>query len=266
MNDTNMAEEKVVETETTQVAPPTTESPITGDETDIKVSDDQGTSVEKSDIESTMTEEQRRAFQEMRLENKRLKEEKIVKRESPFEVFKPTTPPVSQGPVLVENFQDPVTGDTNWQAYNQAVQLREQAIIQQSRYEAQQAVREEMDEQNARTKFPDLFADPEVERDIADKWLSAKLRGENASITDIAAGVARRYGKAVSKAEKIGAEKILNEVTEKEQATVAAESRTTSSAQTQLSQEDSYEVSQRTRRGDEDAIASRLSKIPWANK
>ena len=269
MNDEQKAEEKVVETETTQVAPPTTEEPTTEVQTEVKVSDDQGTVIEGSDDMPESVEEQRRAFQEQRQEIKRLKSEmqNRAKGESAFKAFKPQTPPVGQvNAVNIQDFQDPITGETNWQAYNQQVNSALNQVRQSATYEAQQAVKEELDEQNARSKHPELFNDPEVEQEIADRWIAAKLRGENPTITDIADRVSKRFGKTISKAEKIGAEKILNEVSEKEQASLTVSGQTSQPAQQAASAEQLEEMSMKTRLGDDDSLAARMSKIPWANK
>jgi hypothetical protein len=269
MNDNNKAEEKVVETETTQVAPPAIEEPTTEVQTEVKESFDQGSVIEESVDVPEDVEEQRRAFQEQRQEIKRLKSEiqNRTKGESAFSAFKQQTPPVGQvNAVNIQDFQDPITGETNWQAYNQQVNTALNQVRQSATYEAQQAVKEEIDEQNARTKHPELFSDPEVEQEIADRWIASKLRGENPSITDIADRVSKRFGKTISKAEKIGAEKILNEVSEKEQASLTVSGQTSQPAQQAASAEQLEEMSTRTRHGDDDAIAARISKIPWANK
>lgn len=263
------AEEKVVETETTQVESPTTESPITGDETAQTEEVSKTSVVEKSDDLPEDSEEQRRAFQEMRQEIKRLKEETKLKNksESAFNMFRPQTPPASQpGPVRVEDYQDPMTGETNWTAYNNAVNDALVKTRQIASFEAQQSTQELIDENNARNKHPEIFADPEAEEEIASRYLFYKMRGENVSISDIAERVAKRYSKAVSKAEKIGAEKALNEVTEKENAGLSASSQTSQPARTTESVEDYERLRANTRRGDDDAIAARISKIPWANK
>lgn len=265
MNDNNVAEEKVVETDTTQTSSPAVENPITRDET-IQEEQVQTPVVEESD-EQAMTLEQRRAFQEMRLENKRLKEEIEAKpkAESAFNVFKANTPPVQSGPVRIENYQDPITGETNWQEYNNAQQIKEQQILQQARSEARSEAQETWDEQNARTKYPELMSDPVTEKQIASRWLYEKVNGNNVSITDIAGEFARNFKQAVSKAEKVGAERILNEVSEKEKAGLTASSQSSQGA-VQSSQEDSERLSAGTRVGNADAVTARISKIPWANK
>lgn len=255
------AEEKVVESETTQVAPPTTEVPTTEEQTTIEVSDDQGTATENSSVEDTMTEEQRRAFQEMRIENKRLKEERLASRGSAFDVFRGTAPAGQL--VRVEDYTDTITGETNWNAYNQALFAQ---ATQQASLTAKQTTNELIDENNARTKFPELFADEETEQEIADRWFAAKMRGENPSVLEIASRVAKRYGKAVSKAEKIGAEKVLTEVAEKEKAGLTATGQTPSAAKLEESSENYEQLISGTRHGDDDAITARISKIPWANK
>lgn len=267
MAEEKVAEEKVVETETTQTEAPQVESPITGDET-VQEKDVVQTPVAEESGEPTgMNEEQRRAFQEQRLEIKRLKEEKetLPRGESAFDAFRVNTPPVQSGPVNIETFRDQYTGETNWQGYNQAQQQREQAIVQQARFEAQQTTQDLLDENNARQKHPELFADQNTEQDIADKWLAAKMRGENVSISDIADRFARSSKQAVSKAEKIGAERILNEVSEKEKAGLTAQSQS-SQGVSSTSQEEAEALSVNTRRGNDDAITARISKIPWANK
>ena len=266
MTTNNQAEEKAVETDTTQVESPTTESPITGDKTDGVVSDDQGTVTESSNEPTFQNEEQRRAFQEMRLENKRLKEEAESRHENPFSTFRAQTPPNSQSDLRVETYQDPLTGETNWQAYNLAQQQREQKIIQQARYEASEEVDARLDEDRARSKYPDLMNDPKTEKLIAAQWLWEKTQGRNVSVTDIAGEFARNFKQTVSKAEKVGADRALNEVSEKEQAGLVAESQTSSPAKQAATASDREDLAFRTRKGDEDAITARISKIPWANK
>lgn len=269
MDDNTKAVESVVETDTTQVTPPVTEEQTTDVQTEVKESDDQGSVIEGSDDMPESNEETRRAFQEQRQEIKRLRSEiqNRAKGESAFNAFRQQTPPVS-GPQAVNilDYQDPITGETNWQAYNQQVNNALNQVRQSATYEAKEAVKEELDEQNARNKFPELFEDQEVEQEIADRWIAAKIRGENPTITDIAERVSKRFGKAVSKAEKIGAEKILNEVSEKEQASLTVSAQTSQPAKQAASAEQLEELSRKSRYGDDDAIAARLSKIPWANK
>lgn len=267
------AEENVVETETTQVAPPTTEAPTTGEQTTQDVVVDQDTSLESPDEtpagSENWTAEQRRAFQEQRQEIKRLKEQVAVreKSESAFNAFRPQTPPVSQPNVVrVENYTDPVTGETNWSGYNQAVAQREQQVISQAQFAAKQTVEEMLDENNARTKFPEVMNNRETEQEVADRWFAAKMRGEIPSIAEIAERVAKRDSKTISKAEKIGAEKAFNEISEKEKAGLQATGQTSEPARQVASQEETADLSFKTQRGDYSAVTARVSKIPWANK
>jgi len=200
MADKKVVEEKAVETETTQTSSPQVESPITGDETIQGEDNVQVPVVEEADVTESMTEEQRRAFQDQRLENKRLREELETKpkEDSAFNVFRAQTPPASFSPVRVENFIDPITGETNWQGYNQAQQDREQQIIQGARVEAQSTVQELIDEERARTKYPELMNDPVTEKQIASRWLYEKVQGNNVSISDIAGEFARWNSKSIS--------------------------------------------------------------------
>jgi hypothetical protein len=258
--------EKPVETVTTETSSPQVENPITGGETTDSEHVDQGSEPESPESLPEDTEEQRRAFQQMRLENKRLKEQlEQGDGKSAFSAFRPQQPPVSQ-PVRIENFTDPTTGETNWQAYQVAQTQREQQTINQATFAAQQATQEILDENNARSKYPEQFKDKNFEQRVADRWIAAKLRGENPTISNIADDEARLYGKVVSKAEKIGAEKALNEVSEKEKAGLSVSGQTSQPAQRITSQEEFERLRVKTRLGDDAATTARLSKIPWANK
>jgi len=267
MDENKVAEEKVVETETTQTESPQVENPITEGET--TQGEQVQTPVAEDSLEPAgMTEEQRRAFQEQRLEIKRLKEEKeaLPRGESAFNAFRAQAPQVPSTPVQVQNFTDPITGETNWQAYNLAQQQREQAVLAQAKSEARSEVQEILDEERARTKYPELMNNPVTEKQIASRWLYEKVNGNNVSISDIASEFARNFKQAVSKAEKIGAERILTEVSEKERAGLTAPSQSSQGAVRASSQEDTERLIAGTRSGSDDAITARISKIPWANK
>lgn len=272
-------EKEVVETDTTQVAPPATKEPATEAETVEKETDQAPSTESESDLPAgseNWTEEQRRAFQEKRLENKALKEEverlrqeggERAHKESAFSAFRAQAPVAGQPEIRIENFTNPVTGETDFAAYNRAVnEVITQRATQSASQIAQQTTQELLDENNARQKYPELFNDPETEQEIADRWFAAKMRGEDPSIADIAGRVAKRYGKAISKAEKVGVEKALNEVSEKEQAGLSASGQTSEPARQQTSSEEFERLRTRTRVGDYDAVAARVSKIPWANK
>jgi hypothetical protein len=271
MEDTQKAEEKVVETDTTQVTPPVTEEPTTEAKTMDKESVVQGSLTEGvSDLPADV-EEQRRAFQEMRQEIKRLKAETETRKksESAFDSFRVKAPlPVGQVSVpRIEQFINPETGEPNYEAYNHAVneQVTRQAT-QSATFAAQETTKEILDEQTARQKYPDLFNDPETEQEIADRWLAAKLRGEELSVVDIAGRVAKRFKQALSNAEKVGMEKALTEVSEKEKAGLAVSGQTTEGSRKEVSAEEWEQLQRKTRQGDDDAITARISKIPWANK
>lgn len=247
-------EEKVVqsvaETETAQVTPPVTEvetTPETAKE-DVALPDSK--------------EEERKAFQEMRLENKRLKEEMTARKqnESAFAVFKPKPQLTS---FSSEQYTDPVTGEINLQALTAA---QETHITNKVRAEMEQRLSEEKDEDNARRQHPDLFADPDVEQEIADRWFAAKMRGEKVTVTDIAGKVSKRFQTVLNKAEKVGAEKALQDIAPKEKVALTATGQSSTAAQRQINAEDQQATLQAVRFGNEDALANAMSKIPWANK
>lgn len=212
------------------------------------------------------TDEERRAFQKMRLENKQLRDEIEGRRrnESAFAPFRTqvATPNLAQG-LRVEDFTDPLTGEVNRPAYNAA---QEAVKAQQVAQLAQQSVGEQIDEYQARQKHPELFADPEIEQEIADRWFAAKMRGEQTSISEVSERVAKRYQKAVSKAEKIGAEKALTEVTPKEQAALAASSQTSAPSRQASAIEDREQLRTQVRQGKDDALAALMKSVPYVNR
>lgn len=253
INDQNNA---VVENEvepTIQTSSPQVEAPSTEEQTTV-AEVDQPIQQEVPDVEPAKTP---RDYQIERLaeENRRLKSE----RGNAFDAFRPQVQP---GVVDVQQYTDEM-GNTNWNAYNAALVANAKQV---AKTEAQTTVTELLDEQNARTKHSELFADPDIEQEIADRWVAAKLRGENATISDIADKVAKRFSKDVSKAEKRGAEKALQEVSVKEQAGLSAAGQTSQASRMAQSDEDYARLSEQTRVGNQDAIIARLKNIPWANK
>lgn len=256
-NQENVAVESEVET-TTQTESPQVEVPSAEEQT-AQVEVDQPKQEQVSDVKSEEPNDPREhQIKRLADENRRLKSER---QGSAFDAFRPQTLPAGNS-VDVNNYTDEY-GSVNWNAYNAAVNNH---IQQVASVQATQAVQEQLDEQNARSKHPELFEDQDTEQEIADRWVAAKLRGEQVSITDIAERIAKRNSKDVSKAEKRGAEKILQEVTPKEQAGLSAPSQTSQGARQTQSDEEHELLSERTRVGDEDAIVARLRNIPWANK
>ena len=257
-NQESVAVEKEVET-TTQTDSPQVEVPATEEQT-VQAKVDQPKTEQVSNVESEESKDPRE-FQIKRLaeENKRLKAEQ--KQGSAFDAFRPQAQPV-QDQVNINNFTDQY-GEVNWNAYNAAVLSHAQQV---ANVQAQQTVQELLDENNARSKYPELFEDSDIEQEIADRWVAAKLRGENVTVTDIAGRIAKRVSKDVSKAEKRGAEKILQEVSSKEQAGLSASGQTSQGSRQQASDEDQAFLEAETRVGNQDAIVARLKNIPWANK
>jgi hypothetical protein len=249
----------------TQTSSPQVEAPTTEGQT-LPEANPAGV---PNDPEANMSEEQRRAFQEQRLEIKRLKEEKQarLKNESAFNVFRPQAQPGQVG-VNIDNYRDPITGEYNLGAYNQAVNAALQQTVAVAQ-QANQSVDERLDEYQARNRHPELFDDPEAEEEIASRYLYYKMSGKNVTISDIADSVAKKYSKAVSKAEKIGAEKALEQVSPKEQAALQAAAQNSNPARASQSQDDLERLRQMSRGRDsfaDDAIVARLKSIPWANK
>lgn len=257
-NQDQVVVEKVVE-ETTQASSPQAEVPTTEEQT-VQVEVDQPQVEQVSDVESEQPKDPRE-FQNQRLaeENRRLKAEK--RQGSAFDAFRPQTVPVGNQ-VDINNYTDEY-GQVNFNAYNAAINSH---IQQVASVQAQQVVQEQLDEQNARSKYPELFENSDTEQEIADKWIAAKLRGEDLSVSEIAERIAKRTSKDVSKAEKRGAEKILQEVSLKEQAGLSVSGETSQGSRQEQSDEEQAVLEMETRVGNQDAIVARLKNIPWANK
>ena len=246
----NVAVESVEET-TSQTSSPQVEVPTTEEQT-APIQADQPVEEQVADVQTDEPNDPRE-YQIKRLaeENRRLKSEN---KGNAFDAMRPQ----GQQQVDIRNYTDEF-GNVNYAGYNQAVNSQIQTV-------ATQTVRELQDEQNARAKHPELFADPDIEQEIADVWLASKLRGVDTPISDIAARFSKRLSKDVSKAEKKAVEKVLQEVSVKEQAGLAAPGQTSQGARQVQSEEDLEQLSQATRHGNDDAIVARMSKIPWANK
>jgi len=255
----NVAVEKEAET-TTQTESPQVEAPAIEEQT-TQDQPDQVENEEALDVKSEAKSKDPRDYQIERLakENRRLKESE--KQGSAFDTFKVQNQPVTTQ-VDVNNYADEY-GSVNWNAYNAAINSQ---IQQVARTQASEAVAEQIDENNARTKYPELFADEDTEKQMAAMWLWEKTQGNNVSVSDIAERYAKRNSKDVSKAEKRGAEKMLQEVSTKEQAGLAATGQTSQGSRLAQSEEDRVYLSEQTRVGNQDAIVARLQTIPWANK
>lgn len=255
-----MVEEKAVET-TTQDSPPQSKEVTTEPQTtsEAQVEPEKKEEVPEDAELKFSDEEQRKAFQKMRLENKKLREEMGArqKNESAFDVFKPKAP---VGGVDINNYVDPVSGNVNWNAYNQAVST--QATVQ-----ATNAVKEQLDEERARNLYPDVFANSKLENAIAGQWFAAKLQGKEVSITELASDYAdlvkQSVAKAEKQAEKRGAEQALTELTVKEAASLQAQSTNSAPARQAQSAEDEENLKVRARYGDDDALTRLVASVSY---
>ena len=247
---------------TSQASSPAAEDQTIDDQTSQETqgapeSDTEEILEDNSHVDKTMSEGQRKAFQEMRLENKKLKEEMQSRQtgESAFNVFKPQ--PAAQG-TDISRYTDPVSGNVDWNGYNNAV-------VQQAKAEASQTVAEHLDEQNARSLYPDVFANPDLEQAIAGQWFANKLQGKDVKVSDLAKKFSGVLGKQVSqaerKAEKKGAEQVLTELSTKEQASLQASSQNNVRQATSLEDEDRLKT--QARYGDDNALASLMGKVAW---
>lgn len=256
----NVVEEKVEET-TSQASSPQAEGAVTEpknsqEEVATQEPDLSADETSDADVDKTMSEEQRKAFQEMRLEVKRLKEEKEArsKGESAFDAFRPK--PQAGGIPDPNSYLDQYTGEMDWGRYNQAVMTQAQSV-------AAQTVQEQLDENNARQKFPDVFADPDLEEALAGQWLASKLQGKNVSISDLAQRFSKKLSSATTRAEKEGAKKALTELTPKEQASLSVQGVSSTQANTQASAEEEETLRWKARNGDPNALAQLVKGVSW---
>lgn len=260
MEETNQAVAENVEETTSQASSPQAKEPEVQETTQETESGETKTQEFEEDSSGSdlpeMTNEQREAFQRMRQENKRLKEEVEArkKHESAFATFRSQGSQNSQ--ITFEQFADPNTGQVDWNGYNLAVQRQASAV-------AQQQVEEKLDEYEARQKYPELFNDPEIEEELASMWFFGKYKGENVSIKEIAERYARRHNKAVAKAQKKGAEEALTELSAKEKASLEARGQNASQAVAQQRAEDAQALRERVRYGDANALTNLMSNVPW---
>lgn len=249
----NVAAESAVET-TTQPSSPQGKAPETQVETTTK---------EQQVVEPDLPNEEseaRRAFQQQRLENKQLKEELDrlkseqegrMRNESAFNSFRaPTQPGVQQ--VDINQFVEPTTGEVNWNGYNAALNASAQAIAAN---QASQTVKEQLDEYQARSKYPDVFKDKELEKEVAARYLFERLNGNtNVTVESLAGQVAKRINKALDKAAQQGAEQALTELSPKEQASLAVQGTTSAPSRTAQSAEEEQATRLKIRRGGEEGI------------
>ena len=264
MKEENTAVAESADEATSQASSPQAEEPTEVQETTQQTESGETETQEleeDSNVENSNkdVDAQRKAFQEMRQENKRLKDEIEArkKHESAFATFKPQGN--QQGPVTLEQFADPETGEVDWGRYNQTIQQQAQVI-------AEQQVQQKFDEYEARQAHPELFNDPETEEELASQWLFEQYRGNNVSIKEIADRYAKRHSKAVSKAEKKGAEQALTELSDKEKASLEARGQNANQARAQQRIEDTEVMKERVRYGDTESLTALMSQVPWANK
>jgi hypothetical protein len=258
--------EETADETTSQDSSPQSEEPTTEVqntlETQVEPEETTEDVPQDADVDKTMSEEQRRAFQQMRLENKKLKEEREqrLKGENAFDVFRPKAP---TGGVDINNYVDPVSGNVDWASYNQAMST-------QTRSEASQTVKELLDEERARNLYPDVFANPKLEQAIAGQWFAARLQGKDVSVSELAADYAELVQQSVAKAEKKaeerGAKQALTELTVKEAAGLKAQSTTSAPARQAQSAQDEETLKVRARYGDDDALTALVGSVGWKEK
>lgn len=213
--------------------------------------------------------EQGRAFAEMRHRIKELEKqvEERQARQSLFDQLKPQYTPdqvqQAQKGVDINQYIDPSTGQFQAYTYNQAVNARLEAMRREAQVTANQAVARQLDEMKAKEKFPELDPDgdqfdPVFEKKVASQYFFELYQGKEPSILKIAQAEARTYSRNAKTIEKEAAQRVKQQLTEKEQASLSAAGRSVPSAQTEAELE---QLRQRSRRGDFSAISERLKRL-----
>ena len=139
--------------------------------------------------------------------------------------------------------------------YNEAVNNAIQNVTNVAQ-QAQASVEDRMDENTARAQYPEIFSDPELEKDIAARWLFDRTSGRNTSVVEICKQYSERQGRA---------KQVEQAVASKEQASLGVQTQTSQPARQAQSAEDLENLKVRTRLGDDNAIYERLRKIPPVN-
>lgn len=218
------------------------------------------------------------AWKQMRLENKRLKEEleNRQKGERAFDSLFPKTESKAQtvqqaqaqhGSQYVDVNQF-IDKDGNFDAvsYNQAVNSKISQLEQRiTQYD------QDRDEREARESIPQLNPsskeyDPDFEQLVADRWLRLQVEGRGQTLKEVAQSFMKKSSKELDQAKKQGAQEAMESLSEKEQASLDVTPQTSSRARQAQAEADSAQLRSRVRQGDEAALARIMSRIPWANK
>lgn len=134
-------------------------------------------------------------------------------------------------------------------------------VAVQVRAEAEQATQDKLDEFTARQQVPEM-ADPEFEELVASSWFRKRYAGESPSITNEAKRLQTWWNRASKKQQEIAVQKAVEQVSEKEEASLTSIGTNSNAAQQALSRENLEDLKLRSRKGDESAIFARLREIP----
>ena len=209
--------------------------------------------------------EQGKAFAEMRHEIKTLKEQVEEKktRQSSFDNIRQIAPQPQFVQVDQNQFYDP-QGNFNRPAYDMAVQRANYHNQQVSSRMAAETVEYKLDEWNARQRHPALNTNRKFERAVASEYQARLLEtiSDPAKPTPKIEQIADEYAPyfATDKKDivKETTQKVKQQLTEKEQASLSATGR---SQPTQPTSEELQRLRVASRRGDKVAIAERFKRI-----
>lgn len=213
--------------------------------------------------------EQAKAFQTMRRKLKELEVQVSEKkrRQSVFEELKPSSVsqnvPTASAPIDVNQFIDPSTGQFNAHEYNAAVNRAIESARREAHYTASQTVNQTIDENRAREKFPQLDPnsdqfDASFEEKVASRYFFDLYRGKNPTLSKIAEAEAKVHFRTDErKLEKEVAQKVKEQLTEKEQAALSAGGR---SKPQDLTSQQMESIRRKSREGDLWATAELMKR------
>lgn len=206
-----------------------------------------------------------RAFAEMRHEIKRLKEQVEEKkaRQSSFDNIRQFSPSPQYVQVDPNRYVD-ASGNFNKPAYDADVYKANQHNQQVARQVAADTVEDKLDEYKARQRFPALDTNAKFERVVAAEYQTRLLETltnpsvPRPSIEKIAEEYAPYFATDQKSVIKETAQKVKQQLTEKEQASLSAAGRSQPSPQTDA---EYAELRKKSRYGDTKAIAERMKRL-----
>lgn len=210
--------------------------------------------------------EQGRAFAEMRHKIKELEErvEEKKARQVSFDQIRQVAPTPQTVAVDPQRYVDPTTGVFNKPAYDFDSARANQHNQQINRQVAEETVTYKLDEYKARQKYPALNTDARFERAVANEYQARLLEtisnptAQQPSIEKIADEYAPYFSVDQKNVIKETTQRVKQQLTEKEQASLSASGRSQPQGMTDV---EYNQLRVKSRKGDTKSIAERMKRI-----